>query len=431
MGKMYKMLMRQHIGAPGIPEVAAGDRVKRGQKIARFEGLGANIHASVQGKVAEVTEEYVLVEADDAQPDTFEPIAKNENIAEMIKDSGLVGLGGAGFPTYVKLATKLEGGYVICNAAECEPLLKHNITRMEKYPEQVYRGMELAMQATGATKGIFAIKGKNAGAIASMRGVIKNPAITIHELPDLYPMGEERAVIRESLGILLQVDQLPSVSNCVILNAETMYRIAEAVDTGKPLISKDVTIVGKMQRGHDSQVFLDVSLGTSVADLVAMAGGIDGEVGEIIMGGPFTGRATTLDAPMVKTTGGIIPTMEFMKVSRPLGLLVCACGANLDRMNELAQKMGANVVGVQSCKQAKAVKNALKCENPGNCPGQAEKIMELRKAGAEVLLVGNCSDCTNTVMCVAPKLKMPVYHITDHVMRTVNHSLVRRLPIEQ
>jgi proline reductase-associated electron transfer protein PrdC len=324
----------------------------------------------------------------------------------------------------------LKGGVVIVNAVECEPLLKHNIAQILADPGKIYRGLLLAMKSTNAGRGLFAIKAKNREAVAALRGVVKSgDAVEIAELPDLYPMGEERAIIRETLGVLLGVDQLPAVAGAVILNAETISRVTEAVEDRRPVISKNLTVVGKIGKGRESQVFMDVPIGTPVQDLVAEAGGIDGAYGEIIMGGPFTGKSVTLDDIVVKTTGGIIVTMEFLNEKRPLGLLVCACGANEARMRDLAGKLNAKVVGVQKCKQAQEVKGALKCENPGNCPGQAEKIMELRKAGAEALLVGNCSDCTNTVMCVAPKLKMPVHHITDHVMRTVGHSLVRRLPI--
>lgn len=174
---------------------------------------------------------------------------------------------------------------------------------------------------------------------------------------------------------------------------------------------------------------MDVPLGTRLSDLIETCGGIEGSYGEIIMGGPFTGVSASLDGVVCKTTGGVIVTQEFLHEKRPLGLLVCACGGNEARLRELAGKMDARVVSVRRCKQAQEVKGALKCENPGNCPGQAEKIMELKKEGAQALLVSNCSDCTNTVMCVAPKLKMAVYHATDHAMRAVGHSLVRRLPI--
>ncbi|MDL2268253.1 hypothetical protein LJC46_09790, partial [Desulfovibrio sp. OttesenSCG-928-G15] len=184
-------------------------------------------------------------------------------------------------------------------------------------------------------------------------------------------------------------------------------------------------------QGTESRVLKDVPIGARVEWLIQECGGIAGKYGEIIMGGPFTGKSTTLDSPVVKTTGGILVTMEYPKESRPLGLLVCACGGSEDRMREIAGYMGAKVVSVRKCKQAKDVRGMLKCENPGECPGQAEKILEMRKEGAEALLIGNCSDCSNTVMGVAPKLKMGVHHQTDTIMRTVGHALVRRLPINK
>lgn len=430
MGKNYRLLLKQSIGVAAAPLVKKGQSVKKGTLLAQPEGLGVPLHASVSGTVSEITETYIDIDADDVQTADFEPIPQLDNVADMVKAAGICGMGGAGFPTYVKLGTDLKGGTLIVNAVECEPLLKHNIKQIIADPDKIYRGMLICMKATNAGRGLFAVKAKNEEAIAAFRKVIKSgDNIAIAELPDMYPMGEERAIIRETLGALLAVDQLPAVAGAVILNVETIARVTEAVEERRPVISKNLTVVGKLGKGKESQVFMDVPIGASVQDLIAEAGGIDGVYGEIIMGGPFTGKSVTLDDVVVKTTGGIIVTMEFLNEKRPMGLLVCACGANEARMRELAGKMNANVVGVQKCKQAQEVKGALKCENPGNCPGQAEKIMELRKAGAEALLVGNCSDCTNTVMCVAPKLKMPVHHITDHVMRTVGHALVRRLPV--
>jgi proline reductase-associated electron transfer protein PrdC len=427
-----KILLKQHIGAPCLPVVKKGGLVRKGTLIASASGLGADIHASVSGKIADVTSDYIEIARDASQPEAFEPIPDTGGIVDKVRAAGLVGMGGAGFPTHVKLGTNLNGGVVIANAVECEPLLKHNIRQITENPEKIRQGMLLAMQATSAGRGIFAIKSKNQGAMAAFRGVLqKSDNINISERPDLYPMGEERAIIRETLGGMLGTDQLPSAAGAVILNAETLSRIAEAVLELRPVISKNLTVVGKLKSGRESVTFMDVPIGTPVRELIDRAGGIDDSspVGEIIMGGPFTGKSTSLDGVVTKTTGGIIVTMEFLREKRPLGLLVCACGANEERLREIAAKMGAQVVSVQKCKQAAESRGALKCENPGNCPGQAEKIMELKKSGAQAILCSNCSDCTNTVMCVAPKLKMPVYHSTDHVMRTVGHALVRRLPI--
>lgn len=247
-------------------------------------------------------------------------------------------------------------------------------------------------------------------------------------MPDLYPMGEERAVIREVLGDLLPVDSLPIRENAVVLNAETVCRIQEAVDLKKPLIDKNLTVGGKI-RGNQNliQVFEDVPLGMSVGDVFEMAGGVAEEYGEIIMGGPFTGKRTSLEAPIVKTTGALIAAECFMKGPEKIGLLVCACGADRERLEEIAADLGSQVVGIEYCKQAKEIKNTRKCENPGRCPGQVQKVMTLKKNGAQAVLISNCTDCSNTVMSCAPKMGLAVYHCTDGALRAVNHPLIRRI----
>ena len=108
-----------------------------------------------------------------------------------------------------------------------------------------------------------------------------------------------------------------------------------------------------------------------------------------------------------------------------MGLLVCACGGNEERMQDIAKKMNAEVVCVQKCKQAIDVKGNLKCENPGNCPGQALKVMNIKKADAKHILIGNCTDCSNTVMGSAPKMNLEVHHQTDHVLQTVGKDVIR------
>ncbi len=429
MKKKYRIALKQHIGNVSISLVKKGDMVEKGMLIATPNGLGANIHASVNGRVLEVTDKEVIIEADEVQPDTYRPLDATGSIVDIIKDAGIVGMGGAGFPTHVKLSTDLQGGIVIANGVECEPILAHNIKQLVENPRLAYAGLQYAMQAVNASRGIFAIKAKNTQAIKSLNSVIDDERISISELPDLYPMGEERAIIREVLGTLLSPAELPVAAKAVVANVETLARIAEAVDLKKPVITKNITVAGHLTRGRDAQVFMDVPIGTSIRELIEAAGGIDGDYGEIILGGPFTGQSAAIDDVITKTSGGILATVPLPHEKRKMGLLICACGATETRLRELAKKMGAEVVGVESCKQVVDVRGTMKCENPGNCPGQAEKILKLKKSGAEVLLVSNCSDCTNTVMGVAPKLKLPVYHHTDHVLRSVNHRLVRRLKI--
>lgn len=421
---LQKILLRQHVGAPCEAVVKVGDKVKKGTLIAKPTGLGANIFSSVYGNVSEITEDAIIIEKDEEQPEEFIKLEGDDKL-QLIKDAGVVGMGGAGFPTAIKLGTKVK--YILVNAAECEPLLHHNVDQMVDNTDMTVRGLKYVMEICQAEKGIFALKAKNQKAVdALVEGTKGDDSLDIHLLPDIYPMGEERAVVREVLGILLQPTDLPSVADAVVINVETLQRVAEAIELKKPCFSKNVTVVGKLKGGTEPHVFMDVPVGTSVKELIERAGGIDGEYGEVVMGGPFTGKACELDAPITKTTGGIIVTQPFEDLKgEKMGLLVCACGGNEERMQDLAKKMNAEVVCVQKCKQAADVKGNLKCENPGNCPGQALKVMNIKKAGAKHILIGNCTDCSNTVMGSAPKMNIEVHHQTDTVLKTVGKDVIR------
>lgn len=432
MQKLYRLLLKQHSGLPSIAVVNVGDIVKKGTLIGASsnEGVSANVHASVSGIVVEVAKEYIDIKADEEQTDEYVRI-EGGTILEIIKAAGIVGMGGAGFPTHIKLQKNLNDGVVILNAAECEPILSHNIYSIEKDPRRVYKGLLYTMEAVGAQRGIIAIKEKHKKAIEVLKGVIDNKNIKIHLLPDMYPMGEKRAVIREVLGILLNVNQSSSEANAVVINSETASRITDAIELRKPVITKDITVSGKINSDKTIQVFMDVPIGTNVEMALNNAGGIEDDYGEIIMGGPFLGKSTTLNSPISKTTGGLIVTMPFINEKRKMGLLVCACGGNEERLREIAEKMGAPVIGVEYCKQAIEVKGKFRCANPGKCPGQAQKVLKLKKEGAEVLLMSNCTDCSNTVMTIAPKLKMAVYHCTDGALRAAGMRLVRKLPLSR
>lgn len=424
----YTILLKQHIGAPLKPIMAAGDRVKRGQLLAVPTGLGAPLHCPFSGRITELTDTAFIIDADADQPDSYEPL-NGDNEKELLAASGLVGMGGAGFPTHVKCSADLKGGYILANAAECEPLLEHNMKQLEDHLEKTVAGLKHVMKLCNAKKGVFAIKAKHEVQVQKIDALCKNePDISYHVLPDLYPMGEERAVVREVLGKLLSVTELPFAADAVVINAETLLRVAEAIDDKRPVITKNVSVAGKLKGGTFTRTFMDVPVGTTVRALIEKAGGIDGDYGEIIMGGPFTGHAVDPDTPITKTTGGIIVTAPFEDLNKAkLGILLCACGGNEARMQDLAKKMNGEVVLIQKCKQAADVKGTLKCENPGNCPGQAQKCLNFKKAGCTDILIGNCSDCTNTVMGSAPKLGLTVHHQVDHVFDTVGLERMRYL----
>lgn len=411
-----------------MSKVKTGDYVKRGEQIAvkPQEKLGANLHASINGKVTKVSEEEIMIEAEETDFQIYEKL-KGVTPLELVEEAGIVGLGGAGFPSDVKLHTVLtENGTVIVNAAECEPVLSHNIARIEKEPWKLLRGLELVMELVNVKRGIIAIKGKHKEAILQLKKADQNRVCEIAELEDLYPVGEERAVIRETMGVLLSADALPYEADVLVLNAETVMRIREAVEERKPLIDKDLTVAGKLKESGSIRILEDVPVGMKVSDVLELAGGIGEEYGEIIMGGPFTGERTYPDRGIKKTTGGLLAAETFLKRPEKIGLLVCACGGDKKRLEEIAASMGSRVVASAYCKQAHAKNTAYKCENPGRCPGQVGKVIELKKQGAQALLISSCTDCTNTVMSCAPKMGLPVYHCTDGVLRAVNQKLIRR-----
>lgn len=426
MAREFCFYLKQGIGSPSLPLVREGDRVERGEQIAaKPAGLGVPLHSSVTGKVLQVTENEIIIEDTGTDFSSYRRLG-GQTPWELVKEAGLVGLGGAGFPTAEKLKTPLTAnGTVLINAAECEPVLGHNIARIEEDASAVFDALKIILDLMGVKKGVIAIKRKHRKAVAALRAANPRGRYGITELDDLYPMGEERAVVRETLNVLLPYDALPCKADAVVINVETALRIRQAVRMKKPLIDKDMTVAGKLRENAGIKIMKDVPIGTKAADVFEAVGGLGKEYGELIMGGPFTGKRTGLEDAVRKTTGGFIAAECFPKGPEKLGLLVCACGADEDRLSEIARSMGSQVCAIAYCKQARKHGSTYKCENPGRCPGQVQKVLELKKQGAQALLIGNCTDCTNTVMSCAPKLRLAVYHSTDQALRAVNHPLIR------
>ncbi|WPC42026.1 proline reductase-associated electron transfer protein PrdC [Clostridium sp. JS66] len=433
MKELYSFPLKMHVGAPDVPAVKEGQKVKRGECIAEPKGLGAKIHTSVSGEVTKITDNNIVILADETQTEDYVKIKECQSIIDTVYEAGIVGAGGAGFPTHIKLKAEIPDGYIVANCVECEPVLHHNIKMIEEKPELVVNGIRYAMKATGSKKAYIAIKAKHPEAIQSLEKYLNGSNdIEIKKLKDMYPMGEERAVIHEIFGKWLEPTQLPLEAKCVVLNAETLANITRAVEDKKPVIDKDITVIGKLKSGKEPNVFSQVPVGTSMKSLIEKCGGIDGEYGEIVIGGPYTGKAEDLEkASVTKISGGAIVTIPLPEYKGPIGLLVCACGANEERLRDVASKMKSEVVAVTKCKNVEEIKGSNKCKTPGDCPGQAAGIMYLKKQGAKRILISNCSDCSNTVMCCAPKVGLPVYHHTDHVFRTVDYPLTRRLPMEE
>ena len=435
-----QMLLKQGaVGRPCAPIVKVGDKVERGQLIATPTGLGANVHSSVCGEVVEITDDRIVIRPE-KQTDDYVKIPDGTNL-DKIREAGVIGQGGAGFPTFIKIYNSkedkpvLDHGYILVNASECEPGLAHNIQQIDEDPATLLRGIHYLMEIAGADKGIIAIKKKHRETIEKLDALLKDdPAIERHLLPDIYPMGEERAVVRECLGIELEPDKLPSAANAVVINSETVYSCVAAIEDRKPVIDKNITVRGMIEGGSEAHVFMHVPVGVRVSDLIQWAGGFDSRgYGEIIMGGSFTGKACELDDPITKCTGAILVTRQFRDLhGAKVGILVCACGGNLERMQDLVKKYNGTETCVCYCKQAQEMPNGTrKCERPGNCPGQVKNNLDFKKAGCEYIIIGNCSDCSNTVMASGPKMGLKVMHMTDLAMMAVGHPLYRTLKVSK
>lgn len=419
-----KIPLKQHVGLHCKPIVKLDEEVKKGQLLAIPNGLGANIHSSVYGIVKDITNNDMTIELHIDQPEEYVRIKETKSHIEAIKEAGIVGSGGAGFPAHIKLNVDLKGGYVIVNAAECEPTLSHNILVIEEQPELILRGLKYAMKITNASKGYIAIKPKHKKAIITLGKVCKNESnIEIKFLPDMYPAGDERVIIRELLKVELKPGQLPSEANALVSNVETMKNICLAIEERRPVITKDITVGGRV---GESKVFLDAPIGYPVSHFIEKCGGYEKPYGEIVIGGPFTGKRGQEETSITKTTGGILVAMPFPEEKRKAGIIACECGAQEERLREIAAGMGTVVVAEAKCKRMTENNGRYRCDLPGICPGQAEKVLALKKQGAEIIITGTCEDWTNTVIGTAPRLGVPVYHSTDHVLRASGHKLYRK-----
>ena len=433
MGRQFKFFLKQGVGVPPTVCVKKGDAVKRGEVIADYdpEKLSVPLHASVTGKVIDVQEDFILVEQTDTSDDYVKLKAGGDD-AETVRRAGILGMGGAGFPAYVKMGTKLKpGGYILCNAAECEPILEHNMAQIMAETDALVGGIRIAMESTGAEKGIIGIKLKHREEIKHIVGYLKENKIKdIRVLPlrNIYPVGEERALVRDTINQLIPPGGLPAEANAVVFNVETLCAIYHAVKDLKPCIDKYVTVAGKFKKfkNKGEKEIIHIPYGMLVEDIIEDFGGLDEPIGEILIGGPYTGRRSDDYAAIYKLYGGVTATEPFEKAKGPMGVIQCACGPSKERLFEIANSLGQEPVDHRVCKNAVEQKNgSYKCKDPGNCPGQAEHVLAFKKQGCESILIGHCSDCTNTVMASAPKAGLEVHHATDTALRTMGRPLIR------
>ena len=316
--------LSQHIGAPAKAIVAKGDHVLAGQKIAEAGGfVSANIFASVSGTVKAIEarlgvaggmQESIIIENDGLYEEVeFSPERKladisGKEIIEIIKEAGIVGMGGAGFPTHVKYMPKDPSAidYIIVNCAECEPYLTSDHRRMMEEPEKIVGGLQAAMKIfDGRAKGVLAVEDNKKDAAAKLREAAKGiPDIEVVELKTKYPQGAERQLIFANTGRAINSTMLPADAGCVVNNCDTIHAIYEAVHFGRPVMKKVMTITGNAIKEPQN---LRVRTGTNFRELIEEAGGFTSEPEKIIAGGPMMGiPLISLDVPVVKTSSAIL-----------------------------------------------------------------------------------------------------------------------------
>lgn len=316
--------LSQHIGAPAKAVVKKGDRVLVGQLIAEAGGfVSANIHSSVSGTVKAVEPRLTasgskvnsIVIENDNQFEEIEyvkndkPLAElnREEILEAIKNAGVVGMGGAGFPTNVKLSPKNadEIDYIIVNASECEPYLTSDYRRLLDETDKVIEGLRLALAIFPKAKGIISVEDNKPKAIQKLKEVLGNdPDIKVNSMKTKYPEGAERQLIYANTGRYINSKMLPADAGCIVHNVDTVYSICEAVRQGKPLIQRLVTVTGDAITEPGNYL---VRIGTSFAELIEAAGGFLQDPEKIIAGGPMMGKAIyDLNIPVTKSASAIL-----------------------------------------------------------------------------------------------------------------------------
>lgn len=316
--------LSQHIGAPAKPVVKKGDRVLVGQRIAEAGGfVSAHIHASVSGTVKNIEPrltaggtkvESIIIENDGEYEVMERPAPTNwqemdrKDLLAVIQDAGIVGMGGAGFPTHVKLSPKNPDSidYIIVNGSECEPYLTSDYRRMLEEPEKVVTGLEIVLHMFPQASGIIAIEDNKPEAIRIMKEqTAEHPKIQVNVMKTKYPEGAERQLIYANTGRYINSGMLPADAGCIVHNVDTVTAIYKAVVEGVPLIDRIITISG--DDIVDPKNF-KVLLGTSLQELIEAAGGyLDGEPEKIISGGPMMGKAMfSTEVPAVKGSSAVL-----------------------------------------------------------------------------------------------------------------------------
>lgn len=315
--------LSQHIGAPSKPIVQKGDYVLVGQKIAEAEGfVSSPIYSTVSGTVKEIANRRTLlgnevpsivIENDNMYEEMWnwevKPLEEmtDSEIINRVKEAGIVGMGGAGFPTHVKLSVKEPHkiDYVIVNGAECEPYLTSDYRKMKEEPEKLIEGLKVYLKLFPYALAIIAIEDNKPDCIKVFRALTKEePRITVKALKTKYPQGSERHLIYAATGRELNSKLLPADVGCVVNNVDTILSVRSAIYEGKPLLYRIVTVTGDCIKNPRN---FRVRIGTLYSTLLEEAGGFKKEPAKIISGGPMMGFGMfDLDVPITKTASALL-----------------------------------------------------------------------------------------------------------------------------
>ncbi|MCP4660791.1 MAG: electron transport complex subunit RsxC [bacterium] len=339
--------LSQHTGKPAVPVVRVGDRVERGDKVADADGfVSAPVHASVSGTIAEIGRwphpnggysEAVRIEVEPFSAQvprprmipSWEDLTPEEIIAA-VKEAGVVGLGGAAFPTHVKLTppkdVKIE--VLVINGCECEPYLTTDHRIMVEYPERAHLGIRLMMRCLGVERALIGIEKNKPDAVEAMRATLPSDIdVAVLPLRVRYPQGAEKMLIKAVLNREVPSGKLPLHVGVVVQNVGSVATIAEAFETGLPLVERIVTVTGP---GVREPANLIVPVGTRLRYLLDACGGLADEARVIVNGGPMMGASQgNLDAPVLKGTTGVVVLTE--AEHGPRAAYPCVrCGACLE-----------------------------------------------------------------------------------------------------
>lgn len=328
-----------HIGAPAIPVVKKGDYVAVGTVIAEADnGLSVPIHSSVSGTVSEISElvmsdgravPTIKIESDGLQTladgITAPVVTDKVELVKAIKNSGAVGLGGAGFPTYAKLSMDKKISHLVINGAECEPYITSDSQIMTESAEDILFAIETLVRYFDIENVVIGIENNKPLAINTLKNITaNNDKISVKTLPSIYPQGGEKVLIYHTTGKVVPEGKLPIDVGCVVLNSSTTAFIGKYLRTGMPLVSKTVTVDGGAVNEPKNVV---VPIGTSLCDLFEFAGGFKSEPAKVLYGGPMMGISVPdLSYPVIKNTNAVLAFNEAETII-PKTTACIRCGA--------------------------------------------------------------------------------------------------------